>query len=66
NQTEISRGLLSQQGQQIGNSILQDMVVAAAKNPHMHKLLGENGYNIQFQQATNAPTTTPRKQVTHE
>lgn len=63
-QNEINSGLLSQRGQQLGNSILQDMVTVAAGNARVHKLLGENGYNIQFQQASNAPTATPRKQVT--
>ncbi len=65
-QSEVNSGLLSQRGQQLGNSILQDLVVAAANNQRMHKLLGENGYNIQFQQTTptNVPATTPKKQVT--
>lgn len=65
-QMEVNSGLLSQRGQQLGNSILQDMVVVAANNQRMHKLLGENGYNIQFQQTapTNTPATTPKKQVT--
>ena len=63
-QTEISRGLLSQQGQQLGNAILQDMVTVAAGNTRVHKLLGDNGYNIQFQAATNAPTAPAKKQVT--
>jgi hypothetical protein len=49
-QGEINSGLLSQSGQQVGNNILQDMVAVAARNPRMHKLLGDNGYNITFQQ----------------
>ena len=66
-QNEINSGLLSQRGQQLGNGILQDMAVAAARNEKMHKLLGENGYNIQFQQqAPTAPATgsQSKKQVT--
>jgi hypothetical protein len=63
-QSEVNNGLLSQRGQQLGNSILQDMVVSAANNQRVHKLLGENGYNIQFQQASNAPATPAKKQVT--
>jgi len=61
-QSEINSGLLSQRGQQLGNSILQDMAVAAARDQQMHKLLGDNGYNITFQQQ---PAGTPvKKQVT--
>jgi hypothetical protein len=65
-QMEVNNGLLSQRGQQLGNSILQDMVVSSANNQRMHKLLGENGYNIQFQQTppSNTPAATPKKQVT--
>ena len=66
-QNEINSGLLSQRGQQLGNSILQDMVAAAARNEKMHKLLGENGYNIQFKQepaATPATGSQSKKQVT--
>ena len=65
-QNEINSGLLSQRGQQLGNSILQDMVAAAARNEKMHKLLGENGYNIQFKQepaATPATGSQSKKQV---
>jgi len=62
-QSEINSGLLSQRGQQLGNSILQDMVSIAARDPHMHKLLGDNGYNIPFQQpaATSAAAAKPAK-----
>jgi len=63
-QSEVNSGLLSQRGQQLGNSILQDLVVVAAKSQRMHKLLGDNGYNIQFQQASNAPAIPAKKQVT--
>ena len=62
-QGEINNGLLSQRGQQLGNSILQDMVSVSARNTHMHKLLGDNGYNIQFKQpAATAPAKN--KEVT--
>ncbi|TAN39047.1 MAG: hypothetical protein EPN23_00615 [Verrucomicrobia bacterium] len=59
-QSEINNGLLSQRGQQLGNSILQDMVSVSARNPRMYKLLGENGYNITFQQPA-ASATIPAK-----
>lgn len=61
-QREINTGLLSQRGQQLGNSILQDMVSVSARNPRMHKLLGDNGYNITFQQPSTpaAAATTPK------
>jgi hypothetical protein len=52
---------------QMGNSILQDMVIVAARSEKMHKLLGDNGYNIQFQAtppASASGTTTPKKAVT--
>ena len=60
-QGEINNGLLSQRGQQLGNSILQDMVSVSARNTKMHKLLGDNGYNIQFQQPTTPATAAPAK-----
>ena len=45
---------------QMGNNILQDMVIAAAHDEKLQKLLGDNGYNIQQSQPTSraAESTT--------
>ena len=63
-QSEINSGLLSQRGQQLGNSILQDMASVSAQNPRMHKLLADNGYNITFQQPAAPATPTKNNKVT--
>jgi len=62
-QTEINN---AQRVMQMGNSILQDMVIAAARSDKMHKLLGDNGYNIQFQATPPAAAGagTTKKAVT--
>lgn len=56
----------TQRVMQMGNSILQDMVIVAARNDKMHKLLSNNGYNIQFQAAPPAASGagTTKKAVT--
>ena len=69
-QTELQRQQMdinnAQRVMQMGNSILQEMVNASVRNEKMHKLLGDNGYNIQFQAAPPAATgtSTPKKAVT--
>ena len=60
-QVEINN---TQRVMQMGNSILQDMVIVAARSDKMHKLLANNGYNIQFQAAPPAAangTSTSKK-----
>jgi hypothetical protein len=43
-QQALSGGILGQQGQEISGSVLQDMAVAAVKNPRLRKLLDQYGY----------------------
>ena len=70
-QTELQRQQMdinnAQRVMQMGNTILQEMVNSSVRNEKMHKLLGDNGYNIQFQTtppATSSGTSTPKKAVT--
>ena len=58
-QQVLSSGILGPQGQQIGNSLLQDMANAAARSPGMRKLLENHGYQVQ-------PTETPESATTNE
>ena len=61
---ELERSILGPQKQQIGNSVLQDMVQAAVRNPALRDLLARHGYTLNpaaLAAATNAPaaaTTT--------
>jgi hypothetical protein len=69
-QTELQRQQMdinnAQRVMQMGNSILQDMGFVATRNEKMHKLLGDNGWNIQVQATPPAATgtTSPKKAVT--
>ena len=46
-QVALSSGVLSPQGQQIGNAVLRDAANAAMTNRQMHAMLLKYGYNIQ-------------------
>ena len=56
-QQTLNNGILGQQGQQVSNSLLQDMANAGVRNPAMQKLLDSHGYHVQ---PAISPTATPR------
>ncbi|MEI7899245.1 MAG: hypothetical protein WCK89_03265 [bacterium] len=43
----LNSGILGPQGQQIGNSLLQDMASTAARSAGIRRLLEKHGYQIQ-------------------
>lgn len=45
-QIMLERGILGPQGQQIGNSILQDLASTAQQNEEVRDLLGRHGFQI--------------------
>ena len=48
----------AQRVMQTGNSILQEMALSSVKNEKMHKLLSDNGINVQVQPQTPAASGT--------
>ncbi len=62
-QQQLNSGIMGPQGQQIANSILQDMEASAASNRDMRDLLGKHGYNIPgAATATNATETASEEE----
>jgi hypothetical protein len=56
-QQQLNSGILGPQGQQIGNSLLQDMANSAARSTGMRKLLEKHGYQIPPPEAPAAVAT---------
>ncbi len=57
-QQQLNNSVIGPQGQQIANSILQDMEASAASNRDMRDLLGKHGYNVpEAATATNSTAT---------
>lgn len=52
----LNNGILGPQGQQIGNSLLQDMASASARSPGMRKLLEKHGYQVQQPETLESAT----------
>jgi hypothetical protein len=52
----LNSGILGAQGQQIGNSLLQDMASTAARSAGMRKLLQKHGYQVQAPAGAEAAT----------
>jgi hypothetical protein len=50
-QNEINSGLLNQNNLQLANNILTDMAKVALSNARMSKVLADNGYTINTNQA---------------
>lgn len=55
--TLIERGILGQQGQQVGNNILQDLAATAQRNVDVRDLLARHGFKV-ASDVTNAPASS--------
>lgn len=54
----LSNGILGPQGQQIGNSLLQDMASSAARSAKMRKLMEKHGYQLQPTETAESATNS--------
>jgi len=63
-QQQLNSGILGPQGQQIGNSLLQDMANAAARSAGMRKLLEKHGYQLQPAEPPAAAVTNATEAAT--
>jgi hypothetical protein len=63
-QQAINNGILGQQGQQISQNILQDMVAAAKRNVKIRKLLERYNYRVPAIETTGSATGAPPARAT--
>jgi hypothetical protein len=61
-QQTLNSGILGQQGQQITGNVIQDIAVAAARNPGLRDLLAQHGYRMPMERSV-APATNAMQGV---
>ena len=58
-QQSLSQGILGQQAQQISGVVLQDLAVAAGRNPEIRQLLEKYGYRVPAPRAPGPAASGP-------